>query len=106
MPIDNSFSPLSFQQFQPDPKDLCTFCGGNFGDTAMVSCKDGMHICMECIDLLIDIKKERQDKKRHELAKALHIASGAAPVEHGIGPLYLELADKIIAGEIAHLKIV
>lgn len=47
------------------------------------------------------------DRKREELAKALHIAAGAALIDlGGIGPLYLELADKIIAGEIPHLKIV
>ncbi|WP_129678581.1 hypothetical protein [Klebsiella variicola] len=48
------------------------------------------------------------DMKREELAKALHIAAGGAvPVgRFGIEPLYLELADQIIAGEIPHLKIV
>lgn len=51
--------------------------------------------------------RSEADMKRDELAKALHIAVGAAPVElGGIGPVYLELADKIIAGEIPHLKIV
>lgn len=46
-------------------------------------------------------------QERDELAKALHIAAGAAPLDLvGIGPLYLELAYKIIAGEIPHLKIV
>ncbi|MDP1297943.1 hypothetical protein Q6301_20420 [Klebsiella quasipneumoniae] len=51
--------------------------------------------------------RSEADMKRAELAKALHIAAGAAPIDlGGIGPLYLELADKIIAGEIPHLKIV
>ncbi|MEV9060028.1 hypothetical protein AB0118_07295 [Klebsiella quasipneumoniae] len=51
--------------------------------------------------------RSEADMKRDKLAKALHIAAGAAPVElGGIGPIYLELADKIIAGEIPHLKIV
>lgn len=51
--------------------------------------------------------RSEADVKRDELAKALHIAAGAAPVDlFGIGPLYLELADKIITGEIPHLKIV
>jgi len=40
------------------------------------------------------------------LAKALYIAAGAVPIEVvGIGPLYLELADKIIAGEVAGIRI-
>ena len=100
-------TPLKFQEFIPDPKDLCTLCGGNYGDFAMVACKDGMHVCMDCIDILGDIKKERESRKRDELAKALHIAAGAAPIDlGGIGALYLELADKIIAGGIPHLKIV
>lgn len=51
--------------------------------------------------------RSEAEQKRDELAKALHIAAGAAPLDLvGIGPLYLELADKIIAGEIPHLKIV
>ncbi|HFQ6936272.1 TPA: hypothetical protein ACHSNL_001888 [Klebsiella variicola] len=51
--------------------------------------------------------RSEADMKRDELAKALHIASGAAPIDlGGIGALYLELADKIISGEIPHLKIV
>ncbi|EPY6812529.1 hypothetical protein ACXEGP_002444 [Klebsiella quasipneumoniae] len=105
MPVDKSI--LSFQEFIPDTKDICTLCGGNYGDFAMVACKDGMYVCMDCIDVLSDTKKERESRKREELAKALHIAAGAAPIDlGGIGPLYLELADKIIAGEIPHLKIV
>lgn len=51
--------------------------------------------------------RSEADMKRDELAKALHIAAGAAPIDLvGIGQLYLELADKIIAGEIPNLKIV
>lgn len=47
-----------------------------------------------------------EDKKRENLAKALHIAAGAAPIEVvGIGPLYLELADKILAGEVTGIRI-
>lgn len=50
--------------------------------------------------------RSEADKKRENLAKALHIAAGAAPVEVvGIGPLYLELADKILAGEVAGIRI-
>lgn len=50
--------------------------------------------------------RSEADKKRENLAKALHIAAGAAPIEvAGIGPLYLELADKILAGEVAGIRI-
>lgn len=50
--------------------------------------------------------RSEADKKRENLAKALHIAAGAAPIEVvGIGPLYLELADKILAGEVAGIRI-
>lgn len=96
---------LKFQEFIPAPKDLCTLCGGNYGDFAMVSCKDGMHVCMDCIDILSDAKKERETKRRNELAKALQIAGGTVGAEK-VARLWLELADKIIAGEIPHLKIV
>ncbi|MBT2007057.1 hypothetical protein KKZ39_17350 [Enterobacter hormaechei subsp. xiangfangensis] len=50
--------------------------------------------------------RSEADKKRENLAKSLHIAAGAAPIEVvGIGPLYLELADKILAGEVAGIRI-
>lgn len=103
MPVDKSI--LSFQEFIPDQKDICTLCGGNYGDFAMVSCKDGMHVCMDCIDILSDIKKDREAKKRDELAKALQIAGGTVGTEK-VARHWLELADKIITGEVPHLKIV
>ncbi|WP_394146589.1 hypothetical protein [Enterobacter ludwigii] len=62
---------IGFQDYQPDPEDLCSLCGGNFGKAAMVECKDKIHICMECVDLLGVIKRERDDKKRDETAKGL-----------------------------------
>lgn len=50
--------------------------------------------------------RSEEDKKRENLAKALHIAAGAEPIEVvGIGPLYLELADKILAGKVAGIRI-
>lgn len=55
---------IGFQDYQPDPEDLCSLCGGNFGKAAMIEGKDKIHICMECIDLLGVMKKEREDKKR------------------------------------------
>lgn len=64
----------------------------------------GMAVCLVPGSLL-PIRSEA-DKKREDLAKALHIAASAAPIEiYGIGPLYLELADKIIAGEVAGIRI-
>lgn len=62
---------IGFQDYQPDPEDLCSLCGGNFGKAAMVECKDKIHICMECVDLLGVIKKERDDKKRGEAVSAI-----------------------------------
>lgn len=67
----------------------------------------GTEDCYQTCSLQFRPIRPEVDRKRDELAKALHIAAGAASVEHcGIGPLYLELADKIIAGEVPHLKIV
>lgn len=62
---------IGFQTYQPDSEDLCSLCGGNFGKAAMVECKDKIHICMECVDFLGVIKKERDDKKRGEAVFAI-----------------------------------
>lgn len=61
-----TFNTIGFATYQPVPEDLCSLCDGNFGKAAMVECKDKIHICMECVDLLGVIKKERDDKKRGE----------------------------------------
>lgn len=62
---------IGFQDYQPDPEDLCSLCGGNFGKAAMIEGKDKIHICMECVDLLGVIKKERDDKKISEAAAVI-----------------------------------
>lgn len=101
---------LSFQEFKPDPKDLCTLCGGNYGDTAMVSCKDGMHVCMDCIGILSDIKSEREKKKRNETVEALLTTYFNAPPYDEPGEAdrdgMYEVYSAIAAGKIPHLKIV
>ncbi|ELY9022401.1 TPA: hypothetical protein ACQZFH_001462, partial [Escherichia coli] len=38
---------------------------------AMIECKDKIHICLNCVDVLVDIKNEREDKKRSEAIRAL-----------------------------------
>lgn len=62
---------IGFQDYQPDPEDLCSLCGGNFGKAAMIEGKDKIHICMDCVDLLGVMKKERDDKKRAEAIKQI-----------------------------------
>ncbi|HAN4146093.1 TPA: DUF551 domain-containing protein [Escherichia coli] len=63
--------PEPLQKYQPDPEDLCSLCGGNHGKAAMIECKDKIHICLNCVDVLVDIKNEREDKKRSEAIRAL-----------------------------------
>lgn len=67
----STFNPLTLQKYQPDPEDLCSLCGGNHGKAAMIECKDKIHICLNCVDVLVDIKNEREDKKRSEAIRAL-----------------------------------
>ncbi|EFA6416522.1 hypothetical protein CIW06_003846 [Escherichia coli] len=67
----STFNPLTLQKYQPDPEDLCSLCGGNHGKAAMIECKDKIHICLNCVDVLVDIKNEREDKKRSEAVRAL-----------------------------------
>lgn len=94
---------IGFATYQPDPEDLCSLCGGNFGKAAMVDCKDKIHICMECVDILGVIKKERDNKKRDEAVKAM--------VQHKDDPVpdtenyYHAIYDAIAAGKIPHIRI-
>ncbi|HBL4899308.1 TPA: hypothetical protein LR157_003364 [Escherichia coli] len=67
----STFNPITLQKYQPDPEDLCSLCGGNHGKAAMIECKDKIHICLNCVDVLVDIKNEREDKKRSEAVRAL-----------------------------------
>ncbi|RKR53174.1 hypothetical protein C7387_4314 [Yokenella regensburgei] len=62
---------IGFQEYQPDPEDLCSLCGGNFGKESMIEGKDKIHICMECVELLGEIKKERVDKKLDSIKREL-----------------------------------
>lgn len=71
MACDTNQFKIGYQHYQPDPSDLCTLCGGNFGKSAMIECKDGIHICMDCTELLSSIKKERDDAKRDSAQKAI-----------------------------------
>lgn len=63
---------IGFQDYQPDPEDLCSLCGGNFGKAAMIEGKDKIHICMECVDILWVMKKERDDKQRDEAVAVMN----------------------------------
>ncbi|EFI0579890.1 hypothetical protein ACF1PH_004874 [Escherichia coli] len=69
----STFNHLTLQKYQPDPEDLCSLCGVNHGKAAMIECKgkDKIHICLNCVDVLVDIKNEREDKKRSEAVRAL-----------------------------------
>lgn len=58
---------IGFQEYQPDPDDLCSLCGGNYGKIAMIGGKGGIHICLGCVDVLVDVKKERESKSATRL---------------------------------------
>ena len=62
--LSNQWSSLSkFTEYQPHKEDLCTLCGANVGQDNMVECKDEIRICPDCIDLLMQIKTEKRQKK-------------------------------------------
>ncbi|NCB59980.1 MAG: hypothetical protein EOM46_21420 [Gammaproteobacteria bacterium] len=94
---------IGFETYQPDPEDICSLCGGNFGKEAMVEGKDKIHICMDCVDLLGVMKKERDDKKRDEATHAM--ASAPKPCGHDIHGICCEIYDAIAAGKIPHIRI-
>ncbi|EBM9967036.1 hypothetical protein AU710_00025 [Salmonella enterica subsp. enterica serovar Corvallis] len=88
---------LGFMKYQPSPEDLCSLCGGNFGKAAMIEGKDKIHICMECVDLLGVIKKERYDKKRGEAVHAIaELCRNSASNSHSAELIY----DAIKCGKI------
>lgn len=96
---------IGFQEYQPDQEDLCSLCGGNFGKAAMVGCKDRIHVCMECVDLLGVIKKERDDKKRDE---AISSIKEMLMYDYGDDPRLndaVTLYEAIAAGKIPHIRI-
>lgn len=99
---------IGFQDYQPDPEDLCSLCGGNFGKAAMVECKDKIHICMECVDLLGVIKKERGDKKISEAAAVIQNVFDAYTEDVGNDELSRfgeRIVQKIILGMVPHIRI-
>lgn len=102
------FSPIGFQEYQPHPEDLCSLCGGNFGRDAMIQGKNNIHICMECVDLLSDIKKEREKKRREDTIQKLREAicgeipdTGMATAEMYATRVYEAIAD----GNIPNIRI-
>lgn len=101
---------IGFDTYQPDPEDLCSLCGGNFGKAAMIECKDRIHICMECIDLLGIMKRERDDKKRDEVIQSIldilndydfelvHIRSDQKRIA-------TDIVERITSGMVPHIRI-
>lgn len=98
-----TFNTIGFATYQPDPEDLCSLCGGNFGKAAMIEGKDKIHICMDCIDLLGVMKKERDDKKRDEsiLQMSHSLRANGSVTEEQLCRLYSDIA----AGKIPHIRI-
>lgn len=95
---------IGLQEYQPDPDDLCSLCGGNYGKIAMIEGKGGIHICLGCVDVLIDVKKERESKKRDEVETALRTC--LAGTGAGITPLAAKcIYDSIFNKEIPHIRI-
>lgn len=99
------FSPIGFQEYQPHPEDLCSLCGGNFGKDAMIEGKNNIHICMECVDLLSDIKKEREKKKREDICDKIYGALSTAERDGNRSDMAEAVFDAIAAGNIPGVRI-
>lgn len=98
--IKSAFSTIGFQTYQPDPEDLCSLCGGNRGKNSMIGCKDKIHVCMECVDLLVEIKKEKAGRKRDAAVGAMLNAQS-----YGGQDIYCDIYDAIAAGKIPGIRI-
>lgn len=101
-------SPLSFQEYQPHPEDLCSLCNTNVGKEAMIGAKNNIHVCLECVDILADIKHEREQKKREQAIQSLRDAICGEVPDTGMATaeLYASRAyEAISAGRIAGIYI-
>ncbi|MGA4647810.1 hypothetical protein ACK6WK_10465 [Citrobacter portucalensis] len=100
---------IGLQTYQPDPEDLCSLCGGNFGKASMIECKNKIHVCLECVGILSEIKKEREMKKRNETVLAIkNVLIASVKIDYGDDPRYsdaLFIYDQICAGKIPGLKL-
>ncbi|EAB5377024.1 hypothetical protein GKU98_06750 [Salmonella enterica] len=100
---------IGFQAYQPDPQDLCSLCGGNCGKESMIECKNKIHVCLECVGLLSEIKKEREMKKRNETVLAIkNVLIASVKVDYGDDQRHsdaLFIYDQICAGKIPGLKL-
>ena len=102
------FSQIGFQEYQPHPEDLCSLCGANVGKEAMVEAKNNIHICMGCVDLLSEIKKEREKKKKERAITSLRNAICGEVPDTGMATaeMYATRAyEAIAAGNIPGIRI-
>lgn len=103
-----TFNTIGFATYQPDPEDLCSLCGGNFGKAAMIEGNDKIHICMECVELLGVIKKKRDDKKILEAAAVIQNVFDTYTEDVGNDELARfgeRIVQKIILGMVPHIRI-
>lgn len=103
-----TFNTIGFATYQPDHEDMCSLCGGNFGKADMVECKNNIHVCMECVDLLGTIKKERDDKKISEAAAVIQNVFDTYTEDVGNEELARfgeRIVQKIILGLVPHIRI-
>lgn len=74
----------------------------------MVECKNKIHVCMECVDLLRVIKKERDDKKISEAAAVIQNVFDTYTEDVGNDELARfgeRIVQKIILGMVPHIRI-
>ena len=86
-------SAFKFQEYVPDKKDLCSLCDANVGEHVLVECKDGIRVCPGCIDLLVEIKKEKQAKRDEQTIQAMLDVESSMP--DGYQPI--ELLEALLA---------
>lgn len=101
--INSVFSTIGFQNYQPYPEDLCSLCGGNRGKDSMIGCKDKIHVCMECVGLLAEIKQEKESRKRDDAIQQLShsLRANGSVTEEQLNRLYTDIA----AGKIPGIRI-
>ena len=90
----------------PNPDDICSLCGSEAGKSNMIECKDSIHICMPCADLLNEIKKERDKEKKEGICDKIFTALNAAKKDGNRSDMAEAVFDAIASGNIPHVRIV
>ncbi|MBS0856711.1 MULTISPECIES: hypothetical protein [unclassified Tatumella] len=104
MPTTENSSCFVFSEYQPDPEDICTLCGANAGRDRLVTARNNLLICEDCIDVLSAIKVDRISKRNQMAISELLGIEGKMPDTYSPYEFVSAIVENIRAGKIPSLK--